>query len=905
MDKKKLKQLQSIIIKDLESLEDEAEKLKNPEGDDIDRVFQMLRLKLEERYKALKEQQIDGASHSSVINDLNRLKKEAMSSSASQGVLKGVHKAVNELKTTVLFASPPPKINTDSIISAIDHIGVESDSEDTDENIQLPDSPQDGDLYSSSPEDTVEPVVPFKSYSNNRQNSQSSAKKTSDSERSVQRSGDYGRAPTRNLSEERQEECDTRSFSSHHSSLQSSKRPDPTHKQVDLISPKDLLGPGAFIQPKTIELTDTSLTPDRKPQSQSRISMEVSRTPVREPLVPEYQPPERVAAVPPPGKGPVIQDLCWNKKIQRYFTESSEYSNPAKESWGSVEELYSPSQFFVKPKQADGKRDNVQIAVANYIHSSNLRINKSHSIGKMVLCQFVDGLWYRACVERTLAEHKYTVLFVDYGNRCEDVNYDKLRDMPDEILLMEPMCVQQCYLSGIMPPDRGQEWESSTVEALWDLVSNKMLIIRVLETTNQVYGVVLELQEGNLLININNKLVEMQLAIKYQVESTEPMKELCTSPTRFAPRSFPDTNPTSTAFQSTRSASPSTNPPPRRGRNRSPPPSTQRPHQGLTRTPLYPAQPLHPTHIPASTSHVARTPNNRHPVPSDDSEDDSFSPPSVGRPPSIGSGPQPVSRTINSPAPPFSFGDTSAKGRGNVFGNAPLGGDNFSAPDTGYEIPLDQGESSDPNKWKRDGFEDLDRNLPPPNFEISYRDLENTADGMSLSDRASSISPSTFGSEQRKVLKAKSAVKRNSSELIRGSKPDNTDPSDGLSPSDAKTPSSGIEVLSDDAENRDHTVDPGANSPKYEDMDRLEGDEGEEGEEGDDSNIPEPNDEQPPQSESLTAKLQEIIYDPKSYLLGDLTEESVYNNYKKGRLRDCKLRHFQRTPHSCQSWLPT
>ena len=45
--------------------------------------------------------------------------------------------------------------------------------------------------------------------------------------------------------------------------------------------------------------------------------------------------------------------------------------------------------------------------------------------------------------------------------------------------------------------------------------------------------------------------------------------------------------------------------------------------------------------------------------------------------------------------------------------------------------------------------------------------------------------------------------------IILGSKPDNTDPSDGLSPSDAKTLSSGIEVLSDDAENRDHTVDPG------------------------------------------------------------------------------------------------
>ena len=90
--------------------------------------------------------------------------------------------------------------------------------------------------------------------------------------------------------------------------------------------------------------------------------MEVARAPVREPLVPEYQPQvptyqpqvptyqpqvptyqphERAAPVPPPGKGPVIQDLCWSKKIQRYFTESSDYSNPDKESWGSVEGLLS------------------------------------------------------------------------------------------------------------------------------------------------------------------------------------------------------------------------------------------------------------------------------------------------------------------------------------------------------------------------------------------------------------------------------------------------------------------------------------------------------------------------------------------------------------------------------------
>ena len=35
-----------------------------------------------------------------------------------------------------------------------------------------------------------------------------------------------------------------------------------------------------------------------------------------------------------------------------------------------------------------------------------------------------------------------------------------------------------------------------------------------------------------------------------------------------------------------------------------------------------------------------------------------------------------------------------------------------------------------------------------------------------------------------------------------------------------------------------------------------------------------------PQAPSLTETLQHIVYDPKSYLLGDITEEEVYKSYK-------------------------
>ena len=54
------------------------------------------------------------------------------------------------------------------------------------------------------------------------------------------------------------------------------------------------------------------------------------------------------------------------------------------------------------------------------------------------------------------------------------------------------------------------------MEALWDLVSGKTLKITVRDVTNQVYGVVLELREGGVFVDINNKLVELELAIRHQ-----------------------------------------------------------------------------------------------------------------------------------------------------------------------------------------------------------------------------------------------------------------------------------------------------------------------------------------------------------------------------------------------------
>lgn len=127
------------------------------------------------------------------------------------------------------------------------------------------------------------------------------------------------------------------------------------------------------------------------------------------------------------------------------------------------------------------------------------------------------------------------------------------------------------------------------------------------------------------------------------VESAEPMKELCTSPTRFnSPSAFhePVSSPTS-----------ATKPPHRKSRNRTPP-STRPPgsfgNSGLMNQP--------------KTSPISR---NRNQSSSSDEE------PLVGRPPFFESVRQPIAQPSNSG---YSFGDTSAKGRGNVFGGVPHGG---------------------------------------------------------------------------------------------------------------------------------------------------------------------------------------------------------------------------------------
>ena len=59
-----------------------------------------------------------------------------------------------------------------------------------------------------------------------------------------------------------------------------------------------------------------------------------------------------------------------------------------------------------------------------------------------------------------------------------------------------------------------------------------------------------------------------------------------------------------------------------------------------------------------------------------------------------------------------------------------------STPDAGNEVlpglkdEIKRQEPSGPEKWERDRFRELDRTLPPPNFEISYKDLEDAADEM-------------------------------------------------------------------------------------------------------------------------------------------------------------------------------
>ena len=142
------------------------------------------------------------------------------------------------------------------------------------------------------------------------------------------------------------------------------------------------------------------------------------------------------------------------------------------------------------------------------------------------------------------------------------------------------------------------------------------------------------------------------------------MKGLCTSPTRFAPPSgFQNQSTTAPVNRKTRNRSPTSSRRPQGGSN--PPPASTRRPQTVSNPPA--AAPIQP---PTNTILEQRS-SARHSSPIHSSPSDSDEEPSIGRPPSFGSAHKPLSRQINSPPPgATTFGDTSAKGRGNVFGSA-------------------------------------------------------------------------------------------------------------------------------------------------------------------------------------------------------------------------------------------
>eukprot|EP00116_Pleurobrachia_bachei_P019175 sb/3479437/ len=110
-------------------------------------------------------------------------------------------------------------------------------------------------------------------------------------------------------------------------------------------------------------------------------------------------------------------DICKNTSIKRLFTALTNFTDPTKVNYCTIEELFTPYLFFVtSPLNRNDILDKLQVMINKWV--DNLEVEKNHAVGSIVLAKF-DGDWYRACITTAKPGGKYGVLFIDYGNRAE------------------------------------------------------------------------------------------------------------------------------------------------------------------------------------------------------------------------------------------------------------------------------------------------------------------------------------------------------------------------------------------------------------------------------------------------------------------------------------------------------
>jgi len=93
----------------------------------------------------------------------------------------------------------------------------------------------------------------------------------------------------------------------------------------------------------------------------------------------------------------------------------------------------------------------------------------------MCAAKFVDGLWYRAKVDKVSGK-RCTVSYVDFGNK-EDVNQSLLASLPPAYTTL-PTQAHHCALAFTAPPT-DEDFLEESVEALKNILSDRQLLINV------------------------------------------------------------------------------------------------------------------------------------------------------------------------------------------------------------------------------------------------------------------------------------------------------------------------------------------------------------------------------------------------------------------------------------------
>uniref|UniRef100_A0A8B9KBJ0 Tudor domain containing 1 n=1 Tax=Astyanax mexicanus TaxID=7994 RepID=A0A8B9KBJ0_ASTMX len=212
-------------------------------------------------------------------------------------------------------------------------------------------------------------------------------------------------------------------------------------------------------------------------------------------------------------------------QLKRIFLRDLCKSNISKgdEVQGTVVELRHPGKFFIHIQSLKMTETLRSITVAlQKTYGSSHPAEYKPEIGELCTVKFsVDQNWYRGEVESVdLDRLTAKVLYIDFGNE-EDVSFDKIRPMAENIDPAPP-CALQCCVAGVTALT--DSWTGECNIAVRQLVAGKTLTFTVMEIMNDGTLLAVDVSLSMLGKNLSAFLIDQGYAMKVGTP-TKPQTE--------------------------------------------------------------------------------------------------------------------------------------------------------------------------------------------------------------------------------------------------------------------------------------------------------------------------------------------------------------------------------------------